>query len=144
GRRALPEPERARGARRRSRLRGDGAAPARGARGGPPLWVRRVILREAFDYEFSRLDPTGDHIDPPSVALYETVLAKGPDWGAHLVLAESWQVSADGLEWRVRLRPGLRFHSGAPCDAEAIVAPLEHLRFGSLPGQQLWYWDPVD
>src|SRR5438874_2016046 len=56
-----------------------------------------MILREAFDYEFSRLDPTGDHIDPPSVALYETVLAKGPDWRGHPVLADSWQVSADGL-----------------------------------------------
>jgi len=103
-----------------------------------------VILREAFDYEFSRLDPTGEHIDPPSVAVYETVLAKGPDWGAHPLLADAWEMSADGLEWRVRLRPGLRFHSGAPCDARAIIAPLEHLRRSALPGRQLWYWDPVD
>jgi len=102
-----------------------------------------VILREAFDYEFSRLDPTGDHIDPPSVAIYETVLAKGPDWGAHPVLAESWETSPDGFEWRVRLRPGLRFHSGAPCDAPAVLESLEHLRW-MLPGEQLWYWDPVD
>ena len=29
------------------------------------------VLREAFDYRFSRLDPTGPHIDPPSVAIYE-------------------------------------------------------------------------
>ena len=77
----------------------------------------RETLREAFDYEFSRLDPTGAHIDPPSVALYETLIAKGPDWGPHPLLAEAWDVSEDGLEWRVRLRPGLRFHSGAPCDA---------------------------
>jgi hypothetical protein len=28
-----------------------------------------TTLREAFDYRFSRLDPTGAHIDPPSVAL---------------------------------------------------------------------------
>ena len=102
-----------------------------------------MILREAFDYEFSRLDPTGDHIDPPSVAVYETVLAKGPDWNAHPVLAEAWETTPDGLEWRVRLRPGLRFHSGAPCDARAVLESLEHLRW-MFPGQQLWYWDPVD
>jgi len=103
-----------------------------------------VILREGFDYEFSPLDPHGAHIDPPSVAVYETLLVKGPDWWGHSLLAASWQVSEDGLEWRVRLRPGLRFHSGAPCDADAVVASLEALRWNAQPGRQLWYWDPVD
>ena len=63
-----------------------------------------MILREAFDYEFSTLDPFGAHIDPPSVAVYETLSAKGPDGGPHPALAESWDVAADGLEWRIRLR----------------------------------------
>ena len=71
-----------------------------------------MILREAFDYRFSRLDPTGDHIDPPSVAVYETLLAKGPDGNPRPLLAQSWEVSDDGLEWALRLRPGARFHSG--------------------------------
>ena len=48
---------------------------------------RALILREAFDYPFSRLDPLGDHIDPPSVAIYETLLVKGPDWKGHPMLA---------------------------------------------------------
>ena len=64
------------------------------------------VLREGFDYPLSKLDPFGDHIDPPSVAVYETVIAKGPDWSAHPVLAEAWETMPDGLEWRVRLRPG--------------------------------------
>jgi peptide/nickel transport system substrate-binding protein len=102
-----------------------------------------VILREAFDYECSQLSPTGPHIDPCHVAVYEMLVVKGPDWGAHPRLAESWEVSEDGLEWRVRLRRGVQFHSGAPCDAEAAFAPLDHLRF-SFPAGQLWYWDPVD
>ncbi len=103
-----------------------------------------MILREAFDYDFSRLDPTGAHIDPPSVALYETLIVKGPEWDAQPGLAASWEASEDRLEWRVRLRPGLRFHSGAPCDTEAVRASLDHLRWSALSGQQLWYWDPVD
>ena len=103
-----------------------------------------MILREAFDYPFSRLDPLGDHIDPPSVAIYETLVVKGPDWKGHPMLAEDWEVSGDGLEWRVRIRPGLRFHSGAPCDAPAVLAALEHLRDHAQPGRPLWYWDPVD
>jgi peptide/nickel transport system substrate-binding protein len=102
-----------------------------------------MILREAFDYEFSRLDPTGPHIDPCHVAIYELLMVKGPDWRPHPRLAESWEVAQDRLEWRIRLRPGARFHSGAPCDARAALAPLEHLRHAFGP-RQLWYWDPVD
>ena len=102
------------------------------------------VLREAFDYRFSRLDPTGPHIDPPSVAIYEPLLVKGPDWRPYPLLAMRWATSADGLEWRFELRPGLRFHSGARCDSGAIIAAFELLRWGMVEGDQLWYWDPVD
>ncbi len=101
-------------------------------------------LREAFDYPLSRLDPFADHIDPPSVAVYETLIVKGPDGNPHPGLASSWTISDDGLEWKLRLRPGARFHSGDRCDAIAVVEALEALRFGFHGGQQLWYWDPVD
>ncbi len=107
--------------------------------------MAETVLREAFDYRFSRLDPTGAHIDPPSVALYEPLLAKGSDWGAHGILASTWTTSADGLEWRVQLQPGLTFHSGDPCDAQAVIRAFEFLRYGAFTeGDQLWYWDPVD
>ena len=36
-------------------------------------------------------------------------------------LAESWQVSEDGLTWDFRLREGVRFHDGEPLDAEDVV-----------------------
>ena len=39
-----------------------------------------MILREAFDYEFSRLDPTGPHIDPATVAVYELLMVKDANW----------------------------------------------------------------
>lgn len=102
------------------------------------------VLREAFDYRFSRLDPTGPHIDPPSVAIYEPLLVKGPDWRPYPLLATSWTTSPDGLEWRFELRPRLRFHSGTPCDSSAVIAAYELLRWGMVDEGQLWYWDPVD
>ena len=101
-------------------------------------------LREGFDYPLSRLDPFADHIDPPSVAVYETLVVKGPDGEPYPGLATDWSVSDDQLEWRFELRPGARFHSGDRCDARAVVEALEALRFGFHGGQQLWYWDPVD
>jgi peptide/nickel transport system substrate-binding protein len=102
------------------------------------------VLREGFDYRFSRLDPTAPHIDPPSVAIYEPLLVKGPDWRPYPLLATDWTTSSDGLEWRFQLRPALRFHSGAPCDSEAVIAAYELLRWGMVDEGQLWYWDPVD
>ncbi len=101
-------------------------------------------LREAFDYPFSRIDPRdGAHIDPPSVAIYETIVTKAPDWWAAPTLVEGWDIADDGMEWRFRVRPGVAFHSGQPCDAPALAAALDHLRFGGGT-DQLWYWDPVD
>ncbi len=36
-------------------------------------------------------------------------------------LAESWNVSPDGLRYTVHLRKGLRFSDGQPCDADDVV-----------------------
>lgn len=102
------------------------------------------VLREAFDYPFSRLDPMGAHIDPPSIAVYDTLLVKGHDRLGHPSLARVADVSADGLEWTLQLREGASFHSGAVCDAKAVVDSLEALRWHVPGDRQLWYWDPVD
>lgn len=86
---------------------------------------RGGILREGYDYDFSRTDPTGAHVDPAWCAIYETVTVAGPDGGLGPMLAESWrQDPADERVWRFRIRPGLRFQSGAECDAEAVAAAL--------------------
>jgi peptide/nickel transport system substrate-binding protein len=55
-------------------------------------------------------------------------------------LAESWQVSEDGLAWTFRLRAGVRFHDATPCDADAVKFTFDRLRdqrFGS-PNRSLY------
>ncbi len=102
-------------------------------------------MDEIFEYRFTRLDPVGGaHIDPPSVAVYETLMVKGPDDQPMPGLASSWLVSPDGLTWRLGLRPEARFHSGDACDAQAVAAALERCRWGDGLTRQIWYWDPVD
>jgi peptide/nickel transport system substrate-binding protein len=102
-------------------------------------------LEEVFEYGFTRLDPVrGDHIDPPTLAVYETLLVKGPDGRPLPGLASSWIVSDDGSTWTLRLRDGARFHSGRVCDAAAVVDALELCRWGDGLARQVWYWDPVD
>lgn len=102
-------------------------------------------LHEAFEYPLTRLDPVrGDHVDPPSVAIFQTLLRKGPQGQPLPGLAESWQVIDGGRTWRLRIQPGARFHSGDRCDARAVVRALEHCRWGDGWPRQVWYWDPVD
>jgi ABC-type transport system substrate-binding protein len=102
-------------------------------------------MDEVFEYNFTRLDPVGGaHIDPPSVAVYETLLVKGAADRAEPGLATTWSVGQDQLTWRIGLRRGARFHSGAACDAQAVAAALERCRWGDGLTRQIWYWDPVD
>jgi peptide/nickel transport system substrate-binding protein len=102
-------------------------------------------MEEIFEYGFTKLDPIGgDHIDPPGVAVYESLLNKGPEGVARPGLASEWSTSTDGCVWRLRLREGALFHSGDVCDANAVVAALERCRWGDGRARQLWYWDPVD
>ena len=102
-------------------------------------------MDETFEYRFTRLDPiAGDHIDPPSLAIYETLLNRGPGDLPLPGLATSWQVSADGTSWLLRLREGALFHSGDSCDARAVADALERCRWGDGLARQIWYWDPVD
>src|SRR5215831_11064405 len=39
-------------------------------------------------------------------------------------MVDSWEVSADKLNWSFRLRDGLKWHDGAPVTAEDCVASL--------------------
>ncbi len=49
-------------------------------------------------------------------------------------LAESWQISPDGLAWTFKLKSGITFHDGTPFNAEGVKFNLDRLRdpkFGS-------------
>ncbi|MER3439542.1 MAG: ABC transporter substrate-binding protein [Chloroflexota bacterium] len=43
------------------------------------------------------------------------------------VLAESWESNEEKSVWTFRLRDGVTFHDGSPCDAEAVRASFERL-----------------
>lgn len=102
-------------------------------------------MREVFEYAFSNLDPVdSEHVDPPAVAVFEPLLQRGPGGAPEPGLASHWQVSDDGLTWRLGLRPGAAFHSGDVCDADAVVRALAKCRWSEDWTRQLWYWDAVD
>lgn len=52
-------------------------------------------------------------------------------------LAESWEVSADGLVWTFHLRPGVKWHDGSSFKASDVVFALDRAR---TPEAGIWYW----
>lgn len=88
------------------------------------------ILRVVLDSEPPHLHPLND---PDSAAvtvtgglIYQTLLTCAPD-GYRPALAESWEVSPDGLQLLLRLRPGVRWHDRhlfSVLDVQATLEPL--------------------
>src|ERR1700759_4513709 len=59
--------------------------------------------------------------------LYNGIVRNDPNGSAKVVpgLAESWEVSNDGLTYTFHLRPGLKFSDGSPISAEDVAWNLE-------------------
>lgn len=112
-------------------------APATPRRGG--------VLREGYEYDFSVVDPAvGAHVDPSWGAVFETDTLADPSGELGPMLATAWRPDPGGLTWRLDIRPGVRFHSGAPCDAAAIAAAHNSHRDPSMPLDNTFFWQPVD
>jgi ABC-type transport system substrate-binding protein/ABC-type dipeptide/oligopeptide/nickel transport system permease component len=75
------------------------------------------------------LDPTANPAAAISQALYgnlyEGLVQFAADGTVVPLLAESWEVSADGTVYTFHLRQGVRFHDGRPFDAAAAKFSLE-------------------
>ncbi len=86
------------------------------------VWAGELTV--AVSTEPPSLDPTTD----PAAAidlilhhnLYEGLVRVDPEGRYRAQIAESWEVSADGLMWTFYLRRGVVFHDGTPCDSEAV------------------------
>ena len=95
-----------------------GAATAGGATAGASP-TRAVI---GMQLEPPVLDPTANPAAAISEALYanlyEGLVTFAPDGSVKPLLAESWEISGDGLTYVFHLRAGVRFHNGAAFDAD--------------------------
>jgi peptide/nickel transport system substrate-binding protein len=57
------------------------------------------------------------------------------------LLAESWEVSDDGLSWTFHLRDGVTFHDGEPLTADAVKASIEA---AAERGGASFIWAPME
>lgn len=66
-------------------------------------------------------------------SIYETLLAITPDWEVEPRLAESYEVSPDGLEIKFKLREGVLFHNGREMKAEDVKNSFDRLKGEESP-----------
>jgi len=89
-----------------------------------------TTLRRGNGPEPDTLDPQRSRTDASfniQRDLFEGLTAVGPEGEAVPAAAESWTVSADGLEYTFRLREGLRWSNGDPVLAGDFVAGMRRL-----------------
>ncbi|MDR2349651.1 MAG: ABC transporter substrate-binding protein, partial [Deltaproteobacteria bacterium] len=85
-----------------------------------------LALPMSRDHFLNNLDPAS--WNGPLVLhmlLYEGLLEEGPDNSVLPSLAESWEISEDGLEYSFRLKEGVKFSDGTPFDAGAAIFNLK-------------------
>jgi peptide/nickel transport system substrate-binding protein len=70
----------------------------------------------------SKMDPlTSNWMTEGTGGIYETLVTRNPKDGSWQPgLAESWEMSSDGLAWTFHLRKGVKFHDGTPFNADAV------------------------
>ncbi len=113
---------------------------------GPPLGraappgagpERGGVMRLATLSDVRTLDPAiaFDEVTSPLLALAFATLVEPDDTGAGYGpgLAESWEVSPDGLHYRFRLRRGALFHDGAEVRAADVKRSIERALHPDTP-----------
>jgi len=87
-------------------------------------------LRITFSWP-NRIDPAvgNDYASSSSLAnLYDTLIFPNAKGGADPWVAESWDISSDGLTYTFKLRKDVKFHDGSPLKASDVVFSYDRLK----------------
>jgi len=89
------------------------------------------------DFENDSLDPameTTTAIRATKYLMWDALLEIGPNGEIAPGIAESWEMSADGLSWTFRIRDGVTFHNGEPLTADDVKFSLDRNRNEAAAG----------
>ena len=92
---------------------------------------RGGVLKAAFSADPAGFDPVRGPSGMSHVVIeqvYSTLMALDPDAKPYPELAESYEVSDDGLQYTFKLRPGVTFHNGDELTAEDVKFSFDRLR----------------
>jgi peptide/nickel transport system substrate-binding protein len=92
---------------------------------------RGGVLKAAFSADPAGFDPVRGPSGMSHVVIeqvYSTLMALDPDAKPYPELAESYEVTDDGLQYTFKLRPGVTFHNGDELTAEDVKFSFDRLR----------------
>ncbi len=102
------------------------------ALGALPAAAQETDLTLAIQLEPPHLDPTSAAAGAIDSVLYANVFEGltrfAADGSVEPALAESWEISDDGLSYTFKLREGVSFHDGTAFDAEDVKFSLDRAR----------------
>jgi peptide/nickel transport system substrate-binding protein len=97
------------------------------------------------DEEMLKVDPQ-DHTSLVGDDFFRHIYDKLVEWSPEgkIVpgLAESWEVSKDGLAWTFRLKKGVKFHNGESFTSQSVKVSIERLKDAKLAAAN--YWKELD
>jgi peptide/nickel transport system substrate-binding protein len=111
-----------------------------------PAPAGSVVLKIANTATFTTWDPIKSFSTEAAYMgnMYEQLLRVNPAGSEEAytpLLAESWDVSDDGMVWTFYLRPNVKFHDGEPLTAEAVKLSIEAAK-DHAGASFIWY--PLD
>ena len=93
--------------------------------------IAKTDITVAMQLEPPHLDPTSAAAGAIDSVLYSNVFEGltrfGPDGSVNPGLAQSWEISDDGLVYTFHLAEGVKFHDGSAMDAEDVKFSLDRI-----------------
>ncbi|MEM9268078.1 MAG: ABC transporter substrate-binding protein [Pseudomonadota bacterium] len=116
--------------------------------GASATWAARSDIKLGMQLEPPHLDPTGAAaaaIDEVVYAnIYEGLTRFGADGAILPALAQSWEISEDGLSYVFTLRDGVTYHSGAEMTAADVKFSLDRARADDSTNAQKALFATID
>jgi len=100
----------------------------------------QVTLRTVPHTDLKILDPvwtTADITRDHSFMIYDTLFGMDEQGKFQPQMVDKYTTSADNKVWTFTLRPGLKFHDGAPVTAQDVIASIQRWGKRDVLGQKL-------